>query len=74
MRPQSPPRGIPVENRTRLIAKVSDFFSFEVVFVLFLFAGTFKAAPILEPINSRIDLTAVPVSYTHLTLPTSDLV
>lgn len=62
MRPQSPPRGIPVENRTRLIAKVSDFFSFEVVFVLFLFAGTFKAAPILEPINSRIDLTAVLVA------------
>lgn len=46
-------------HRTRLIARISDFFSFETVFVLFLFAGTFKSAPILQPINSRFDLTAL---------------
>jgi len=49
-------------NRIRLIARISDFFSFEAVFVLFLFAGTFKAAPILQPINSRLDLTALLVA------------
>lgn len=47
------------ENRVRLIASLTDFFSFETIFVLFTFAGTFKAAPILAPINARIDITAV---------------
>lgn len=46
-------------NQTRLIAKFSDLFSFETVFVLFLFAGTFKSAPVLDPINSRLDITAL---------------
>lgn len=42
--------------------RLTDIFSFETVFVLFIFAGTFKSAPILEPINSRFDITALLVA------------
>src|SRR5574341_80014 len=42
-----------------LLISWRDFLSFELVFILFLFAGTYKPAPVLELDNSLSDPTVI---------------
>lgn len=49
-------------HQFRIFPKLQDFASFEALFVLFMFAGTFKSAPVISSINERIDVTLLLVA------------
>jgi len=41
--------------------RISDFCSFEFAFVLFLFAGAYKSAPLVAELDAQADITVLTV-------------